>query len=372
MQRDLRIDTLRGLMLVIMLITHIRWFAFPIALAIYQPIGFVTAAEGFVFLSGLVAGIVYTRTRLIKGNSALWIRAFTRARDIYLYHMFVFVALLIISTQSAQISESWARMATPLFFQQKFTALKLGAILLFQPILLDILPMYCVFVIATPFLINQITHRRGHWVLLLSTAMWLSAQLGLTGKISGLISYYLPIKMGFFDILAWQLLFVTGLIVGFWQYTRTKPLLSSNYRIILFITSAVIASILFIQRLGLKFDFYFIPNVKILTDKFSLAPLRLLNFMVVAYLTSVITTRFKNLFTWRWLSFLGQHSLQVFSFHVLLVYALRTFHDQLVLMNEALKTFIVIALVLSLSIPAYIHMQYRQWKYGVTKITDKK
>ena len=59
MQRDLRIDTLRGLMLVIMMVTHIRWFAIPTAWTTYQPIGFVTAAEGFVFLSGLVAGIVY-------------------------------------------------------------------------------------------------------------------------------------------------------------------------------------------------------------------------------------------------------------------------------------------------------------------------
>jgi hypothetical protein len=177
--------------------------------------------------------------------------------------------------------------------------------------------------------------------------------------------------LGFFDILAWQLLFVTGLIMGFWQYTHKEPFLSPNYRIILFIASAVIASVLFIQRLGLKFDFCFIPKVKVLTDKSSLAPLRLLNFMVIAYLTGVITTRFKKLSTWRWLSFLGQHSLQVFSFHVLLVYTLRAFRDQLALMNELLKVFIAIALVISLSIPAYVHMQYRQWKYEVMKRTDK-
>src|SRR6266850_5514249 len=55
-KRDRRLDALRGLMLVIITIDHL-----PSAFAAftYQSLGFVSAAEGFVFLSGYVAGMVY-------------------------------------------------------------------------------------------------------------------------------------------------------------------------------------------------------------------------------------------------------------------------------------------------------------------------
>ena len=53
--RSWEIDALRGLMLVLMTTTHIPTrFSDPLG----QPLGFVSAAEGFVLLSGFVAGMV--------------------------------------------------------------------------------------------------------------------------------------------------------------------------------------------------------------------------------------------------------------------------------------------------------------------------
>ncbi len=53
MSRRAELDALRGLMLVTMVLTHL-----PTRLRSYsdQPLGFVSAAEGFVFLSAFVAG----------------------------------------------------------------------------------------------------------------------------------------------------------------------------------------------------------------------------------------------------------------------------------------------------------------------------
>jgi hypothetical protein len=50
------LDALRGLMLVLMTLTHM-----PTGFAHYlsQPFGFVSAAEGFVLLSALLSGRVY-------------------------------------------------------------------------------------------------------------------------------------------------------------------------------------------------------------------------------------------------------------------------------------------------------------------------
>ena len=58
MGRRLEIDAVRGLMLVWMVLTHL-----PTALPNYtnQPFGFVSASEGFIFLSALFTGRIYFR-----------------------------------------------------------------------------------------------------------------------------------------------------------------------------------------------------------------------------------------------------------------------------------------------------------------------
>src|SRR5580704_8051822 len=48
-----------------------------------QSLGIFSAAEGFVFLSGLVAGWVYTRKFRNFGAEGLWSAASERARSIY-------------------------------------------------------------------------------------------------------------------------------------------------------------------------------------------------------------------------------------------------------------------------------------------------
>ena len=64
--RDLRLDTIRGVMLLIMAINHLPWAKTPIT---GEPFGFVSAAEGFVFLSGLVCAMAYGRSFLQKASA---------------------------------------------------------------------------------------------------------------------------------------------------------------------------------------------------------------------------------------------------------------------------------------------------------------
>ncbi len=70
------LDALRGLMLVLMLSTHLPTnFGIPTS----QPLGFVSAAEGFVMLSAYMAGLVYTQRYLRHGLQSMQ-RAFLKAR----------------------------------------------------------------------------------------------------------------------------------------------------------------------------------------------------------------------------------------------------------------------------------------------------
>jgi len=68
MGRQTELDWLRGLMLVLMTITHLpTWFSSHVG----QPFGFVSAAEGFVFLSAYLVGSVYTGTARRHGYAAM-------------------------------------------------------------------------------------------------------------------------------------------------------------------------------------------------------------------------------------------------------------------------------------------------------------
>jgi hypothetical protein len=80
-RRSVLIDFLRGLCLVLMTVDHL-----PVSLAkfTWQTFGFISAAEGFVFLSGLVAGLVYGRVAITKGVAAVRQRALRRALTLYL------------------------------------------------------------------------------------------------------------------------------------------------------------------------------------------------------------------------------------------------------------------------------------------------
>ncbi len=61
MERDIRLDALRGLVLAWMTINHLSG---PLHAYSFETLGFVSSAEGFVFISGIVAGMVYGRIGL--------------------------------------------------------------------------------------------------------------------------------------------------------------------------------------------------------------------------------------------------------------------------------------------------------------------
>lgn len=79
MKRDIGLDSLRGLLLVWMTLNHLGG---PLHAYSFQTLGFFSSAEGFVFISGVVAGLVYGRIGLKQGSPAVTNRTLRRARDI--------------------------------------------------------------------------------------------------------------------------------------------------------------------------------------------------------------------------------------------------------------------------------------------------
>src|SRR5262249_48615311 len=129
--RDAVIDGLRGLMVLVMAVDH---FGGPLTRFTFQPFGFASAAEGFVFLAGLVSGLVYTRFLEAPGHT-LERRAFARAGKVYEYHVAAVVLLLAIGLCSVRYADYYARRE--LASQSPLATLGYALLLVNQPRLLD-------------------------------------------------------------------------------------------------------------------------------------------------------------------------------------------------------------------------------------------
>ncbi|MGH8218689.1 MAG: OpgC family protein [Steroidobacteraceae bacterium] len=341
-RRD-ELDVLRGLLLVMMAVTHL-----PTRLNFYtnQPFGFVSNAEGFVFLSAFLIGSIYTRQLIERGFGYVRARLWKRAGRLYLMHLGLLVFLFTFVAGLAALTGNQAlRNHLSLYFASPVQATLAGPLLLYQPPLLDILPMYIVFLLATPMLL-KIAARRG-WQLLLASSvlLWAFAQLGGRTLLYGKLSHWLGLKLpldafGAFDWFAWQLVWMAGLWLGARRLQRTQPAITGapgshaaaapklRQRVRatgsaaalgrgLLVAGAIAVTALFLLlRYGcvsLPFD----PAVSLaLTDKWHLGALRLVNFAALAYFVSAVVL---PVFAWlrvRTLSMLGRASLEVFTAHV--------------------------------------------------------
>lgn len=346
--RDVRLDALRGLMLVVIAIDHVPSMLRKFT---YESLGFVSAAEGFVFLSGYVAGMIYTSLLLRAGQQELWRRVTSRAVRIYVYHVAVFAILLAGITLGILSSERFEHWV-PLFYQNPTLALFLGSTLTYQPIFMDILPMYSVFIIATPLLLKMFINNRALVVLNLSIGLWVLAQCAMNGAITEFAYRFFPINLGNFDIFAWQLVYIGGLFLGF-RRCSCKP---SNHRINRsgFVFCCVLALVFLSFRHGLAptdVESFIEPFVA----KTTLGPLRLVNFLVLAFLLSQELIWPKNAFWVKSLAYLGRHSLQVFSFNILCVYFVADIYDCWMFPNQPVNILVVLMCVLGLYPPAWVH-----------------
>ncbi len=153
--RDLRFDTVRGALLLIMALSHVDS---DLRIVIDHPLGFVTTAEGFIFMAGILTGRIDSRRADQPGE--LWARARKRAWRIYRWHAAALVGVWL-------LTQAWVRFdgSTPwelpyLFHHAPWQGLLAGVALLYQPGLLDILPMYAGMALLAPLVVRA--HRAGH------------------------------------------------------------------------------------------------------------------------------------------------------------------------------------------------------------------
>ncbi len=318
-----------------------------------QPLGVFSSAEGFVFVSGLMAGWIYTRKFKEGGPKGLVASAMGRTKSIYAWHIASFIATFVCVQLTGHLLGFCSTTSPRLFFEHPLTSLCLGLSLLYQPGLLDLLPMYCAFVLLLPGVIGALEAGRRWLVLGLSGAVWLAMQWA--PPMAGAPMY--PINTGVFNLFAWQFVFVAGVVIGNArangqaQVARPSP----------WILAA--AAALVVYSFGLHHADW--PRLwpdrqlGILLNKPALGLLRLGDFGAVAYLVAVLGARFPSALVARPLAFLGRHSLAVVAAQSVIVVTLLQFSA--LFSTSTGRTLTALATIGLLFAAAKAHAVYRGW-----------
>ena len=362
MKRITQIDCIRGLMLVIMTVDHLQYMAFSRLSEhtinfTYQTFGFVAAVEGFVFLSGLVFGLVYT-PKLINDESNFNRVVWRRWRLIYYYHLglLLILATLFSIPWFAQIwSHPWSNIA--LLHTEPWWSAATGAVFLYQPSYLDILPMYLAFVALSPLVLRMLQRGRAKLLAAIVIACYLAVQIFhpqfvLSASLSNLGFY-----LGWFELLSWQLLFFGGVWLGFAH--KKNP----NFRIPIkrnwIIIAAIIAAPLMWYRHQFNLPFGALPYFDDLFRDRNLGIIRIINAAALAYLLYSLCHAKPTWLQWKWLRNLGENSLQVFAFHVLLCYTTNPLRDWLAGVPLWLEFILLLTATATLSLPVMLKKRLR-------------
>jgi hypothetical protein len=320
--RLLYLDFLRGLMLIGITLGH---FGPTFEWLMWQPLGFFSNAEGFVLLSGTVFGLVYAKLEQ-RDPASMAVKARKRAWLIYLSHLglLLFVALYTWATNGW--ADDW-RSHAQFIAEAPALGLILGTLLIYQPPLLDILPMYALFVLIAPGIIRQLVAGRVWLVLGVSLVIWWLFSQVIGGghwrtTIADSLGMGFPFQVGEFDPLTWQVLFFFGTALGVRMFQQRLP---RQPQIVL----ALIAMVAVVLFFGLRHELIAAPAFwnPAWVDRHELAWLRLVNIAALIYTfwTLLYLARKVNWPAWaltlpKPFACLGRHSLAVFSAHVVLIY----------------------------------------------------
>ncbi len=318
MTRRHEIDAVRGLMLVLMTLTHL-----PTRFSHYtgEPFGFVSSAEGFVFLSAFLVGWIHVARAKKNSNAvmrgAVWHRAFI----LYACQVGLLLFLLMIVAPIGTAKGQPAITDLVSFFRHEpVTALSSGLVLLYDPPLLDILPLYIPLMLVTPAVLTLSLRRGWAPIVGLSLGLWILAQFGV-GRIvyqaiAGAAHFDMPYaQTGAFSLLAWQLLWIIGLWMGSARADGDERASATPGWLVA--PAAAVALVFLVWRHAIgEMPFPSGNELNALFDKWHLSPLRLLDFLALLVVTTRWGSSWASWFARPFLTRLGAASLPVFCAHL--------------------------------------------------------
>lgn len=231
--RDLRIDLLRGVAIVFVLVNHLQLTSL-LQGATQEAVGMVSGAEFFVLLSGLVLAMVYRPKIAREGIVPAGRLILRRAGKIYLAALVIVITLgllalipgLNVTPATTFTDEGTGAAGTAAtgrvydlyagfdrLFQYPVDASVFADILLLRmgPWQVNILGFYVVMLVVSPLILWALARRL--WPLVLAVS-WVVYSIQFFTRIRVLPSQF----EDSFPLLTWQVLFVTGMVAGFHRH----------------------------------------------------------------------------------------------------------------------------------------------------------
>ncbi len=320
LQRRPELDALRGLFLVWMTLTHLPTHFSDF---VNQPFGFVSSAEGFVFLSAMLVSRVYVRDAQ-SDESGVRVKLWRRTLKIYGYHLLMLTFAFTVAAAFAATTHRPALSNLLNFYLAHPVVAIIGSVLLiYCPPLLDILPMYVLFLFFTPMLLTASVRYGWRRILATSFVVWVGAQFGLRELLHSAVVHVtrLPIPLqetGAFNLFAWQGVWIAGLWLGAKSVEGGSPLARVPGYVVA-MCGAVCVFFLGVRHgwLGAHLTQ---QSLGMSLDKWSIGPMRLVNLITFTIVCYWMRRYLVKLVSIEPFLTLGKASLQVFCAHVFFVF----------------------------------------------------
>lgn len=216
--RDLRLDFLRGLIMIVVITVHMEYYSF-FSLFVWGRIGLISSAEGFVALSGIVLGIVYRKRIKRDGFKRSALNLWKRSFQLYRANIFVILSIALLGllpfvdifqvTHWVPITEQdkafalYPPAATP-WFEIVIQAL----LLRIGPHQFQIIGLYVGLIAVAPFILYCLDRKKTIGLIIASCIIfWVGQKYHF--RVTGA-----RFEWGF-PTLIWQLLFIVGMATGY-------------------------------------------------------------------------------------------------------------------------------------------------------------
>jgi hypothetical protein len=320
LERRPEIDALRGLFLVWMTLTHLPTRFSDL---VNSPLGFVSSAEGFVFVSALLVGRLYLRDQ-VRDASIVRNRLWKRSLQIYSYHLMM---LALVFTVAAAFAEHTHKAAISnllnFYLAHPFVAIIGSVLLLYCPPLLDILPMYVTFLFFTPMLLSAGVRYGWRNILFCSGCLWFAAQFGLRDLVHNWVVHVTHLNIplqetGAFNLFAWQAVWAVGCWVGARSAMRQETFGDPPGWL------AAVSCFLCLVFIGIRWGWlgpYLTQQaLGIQLDKWQIGPLRVINLITFSIVVYWLRRHLVKFLAIEPFVTLGKASLRVFCTHIFFVF----------------------------------------------------
>ena len=313
-KRDFRIDFLRGIAIVFMVVNHLE--AHSYFNNVTQGHIYASAAEGFVFLSGFVLGMVTLKRIHKEGLKSAMGKLLNRSRVLYFTSFTLMVTLGLLSIVAPGMTRPSFEQAPGPWWQVILAA----ATFHLAPPVIDILQLYVLLLVMSPAIFWML--RKGLWlpVLTFSWSLWAIQQAHPYS-----FSFHpADREFPYFTFATWQLLYVNGLLMGYYR-TKVTEVWRQVPKLPFFLGMGVILAALLVAAQNDMQMGMWPSNVSDralwlrFTDRSINGPVRLVNlFALFSVMFAAVDAFWKPLYKslGNLLVPLGQNSLYVYILHV--------------------------------------------------------